>query len=68
MNFDTWWEAQPTRFKAALFKDDAREIWRAATHVCADICDDLAADTEPDDLALDALCGAADAMRLMCLL
>ena len=30
MTFDEWWKEQPTRFTAASYKEDAREIWNAA--------------------------------------
>lgn len=43
MTFDEWWKEQPTRFTAAGFKDDAREIWEAATmaerEACAQLCE-----------------------------
>lgn len=45
MDFDQWWRGQPTRFTATGFKDDAREIWEAATlaerAACAVACEDV---------------------------
>ena len=44
MTFDEWWNDQTTRFLAAVFKDDALEIWEAATkserEACAKVCEE----------------------------
>ena len=30
MTFDEWWRGQDTRFRAAMMKEDMREVWEAA--------------------------------------
>ena len=67
MSFEKWWAEQETRIKHRNWGEDMQCAWDAATKeerkTCAEICDDIANETDPDDFAIDAVNGAADAIR-----
>jgi len=64
MSFEEWWGHQPTRETAKMFKEEAQEIWDAATaaerEACAKVCEAQA----------DSVChghrGAAPVKAYMC--